>query len=118
MIQKIMNRRFAVEDRLLINLAFRPLNNLTFSGYVAPIDERSSRSPYGASLVWQLENKPNSPTLSFNWQKQEYDYGNGPFGLCWSKIIFLPYYLESGIRVIHSHRNIFTLIYRSESIAC
>lgn len=68
------------EDRLLINLAFRPLNNLTFSGYVAPIDETSSRSPYGASLVWQLENKPNSPTLSFNWQKQEYDYGNDPFG--------------------------------------
>ena len=68
------------EDRLLANLTLRPINNLTLSGYIAPIDETSSRSPYGASVVWQLENKPNSPTLSFNWQKQEYDYGEDVFG--------------------------------------
>jgi hypothetical protein len=29
---------------------------------------------------WQLENKPNSPTLSIGWQNIEYDYGEDVFG--------------------------------------
>lgn len=66
-------------DRLVIEFAIRPLTTLRFSGYIAPVDETSSRSPYGASLTWQLENKFNSPTLSLSWQNQEYDYGKDPF---------------------------------------
>lgn len=68
------------EDRLLLEFSIRPLNTLTFSAYVAPIDETSNRSLYGASATWRLNNKNNSPTLSLSWQNQEYDYGNDPFG--------------------------------------
>ena len=68
------------EDRLLLEFSIRPLKNITFSGYVAPIDETSNRSLYGASVTWRLNNKYNSPTLSLSWQNQEYDYGKDPFG--------------------------------------
>lgn len=67
-------------DRLVIELAIRPLKTLSFSGYIAPVDETTSRSPVGASLSWRLENKYNSPSLSLSWQNQEYEYGEDPFG--------------------------------------
>ncbi|MEG5174426.1 hypothetical protein [Microcoleus sp. B3-D7] len=68
------------DDRLLAELTIRPLSTLTLSGYIAPIDKNSSRSLYGASVSWQLENKYNSPTLSLNWQNKQYDYGDDVFG--------------------------------------
>ncbi|ULB43949.1 hypothetical protein H4N54_15945 [Limnospira fusiformis KN01] len=68
------------DDRLLIELAVRPVNNVTLSGYIAPIDKTSSRSVYGSTISWRLKNQPNSPTLSASWQHQEYDYGNDAFG--------------------------------------
>ncbi|MGD1716892.1 hypothetical protein [Dapis sp. BLCC M172] len=68
------------EDRLLLEFSIRPLKNITFSGYVAAVDETSNRSVYGASLTWRLKNKNNSPTLSLSWKNQEYDYGQDPFG--------------------------------------
>ncbi|MGD1712918.1 hypothetical protein [Dapis sp. BLCC M172] len=68
------------EDRLLLEFSIRPLKTVTFSGYVAPVDETSNRSVYGASLTWRLNNKYNSPTLSLSWKNQEYDYGQDPFG--------------------------------------
>ncbi|MGK7920825.1 MAG: hypothetical protein AB4080_12555, partial [Trichodesmium sp.] len=68
------------EDRLLLEFSIRPLKTVSFSGYVAPVDETSNRSVYGASLTWRLNNKNNSPTLSLSWQNQEYDYGQDPFG--------------------------------------
>lgn len=68
------------EDRLLLEFSIRPLKTVTFSGYIAPVDETSNRSVYGASATWRLNNKNNSPTLSLNWQNQEYDYGKDPFG--------------------------------------
>ncbi|WP_410223481.1 hypothetical protein [Limnospira platensis] len=68
------------DDRLLIEFAVRPVNNITLSGYIAPIDKTSSRSVYGSSINWRLKNQPNSPTLSASWQHQEYDYGNDIFG--------------------------------------
>jgi len=67
-------------DRLVIEFAIRPLKTLSFSGYIAPVDKTTSRSPVGASLSWRLENKYNSPSLSLSWQNQEYDYGEDPFG--------------------------------------
>ncbi|MEB3282842.1 MAG: hypothetical protein VKK42_28375 [Lyngbya sp.] len=48
--------------------------------YFAPIDENTSRSRYGASLLFKLRDGYNSPTLSVNWQNQEYDYGTDSFG--------------------------------------
>ncbi len=68
------------EDRLLLEFSIRPLKNISFSGYVAPVDQTSNRSLYGASVTWQLNNKYNSPTLSLSWKNQEYDYGQDPFG--------------------------------------
>lgn len=68
------------DDRLVIEFAIRPLKTLSLSGYIAPVDETTSRSPFGASLSWRLENKYNSPSLSLSWQNQEYDYGEDPFG--------------------------------------
>ena len=68
------------EDRLLLELSLRPLQTVTFSSFIAPIDETSNRSLYGASVTWQLKNKQNSPTLSLSWKNQEYDYGNDSFG--------------------------------------
>ena len=68
------------EDRLLLEFSIRPLDTLTFSAYVAPVDETSSRSPYGTTLTWRVNNKNNSPTLSVSWQNQEYDYGDDVFG--------------------------------------
>ncbi|MGC9526734.1 MAG: hypothetical protein ACP5D7_14465, partial [Limnospira sp.] len=68
------------DDRLLIEFSVRPVDTLTLSGYVAPIDKTSSRSLYGATVFWKLKNQPNSPTLSVSWQYQEYDYGNDVFG--------------------------------------
>lgn len=67
------------DDRLLAEFSIRPLKTLSLSAYVAPVDETSTRSPYGASMIWQLRNKYNSPTLSFSWQRQEYDYGDDVF---------------------------------------
>ncbi|WP_293088674.1 hypothetical protein [Okeania sp. SIO3B5] len=67
------------EDRLLLEFSIRPLQTVSFSGYIAPVDQTSSRSLYGASVTWQLNNKHNSPTLSLSWKNQEYDYGNDPF---------------------------------------
>lgn len=67
------------DDRLLVELAIRPLRTLRFSGYVAPVDETTSRSLLGASLTLQLEDKYNSPFLSLVWQNQEYDYGDDVF---------------------------------------
>ena len=67
-------------DRLLLELSIRPLPTVTFSSYVAPIDQTLTRSPYGASVTWKLKNKYNSPTLSLNWQNQKYDYADDPFG--------------------------------------
>ncbi|WP_228041824.1 hypothetical protein [Planktothrix mougeotii] len=68
------------DNRLLTQLSISPFKTLTLSGYVAPIDETSSRSLYGAGIIWQLKNQYNSPTLSFNWQNQQYDYGYDVFG--------------------------------------
>ncbi|MGL6139662.1 MAG: hypothetical protein ACRC2M_20375, partial [Planktothrix sp.] len=68
------------DNRLLAEFSISPSKTLTISGYIAPIDETSTRSLYGAGVIWKLKNKYNSPTLSFNWQNQEYDYGNDVFG--------------------------------------
>ena len=68
------------EDRLLLEFIIRPLPNFAFSSYVAPIDQTSSPSPYGASVTWKLKNKYNSPTLSLNWQNQKHNYADDPFG--------------------------------------
>ncbi|MBE9164685.1 hypothetical protein [Tychonema sp. LEGE 06208] len=68
------------DERLLAELTIRPLSTLTLSGYIAPIDKNSTRSLYGASVSWQLENNYNSPTLSLNWQNNQYDYGDDVFG--------------------------------------
>jgi len=68
------------DNRLLAEFSISPIKTLTLSGYIAPIDETSSRSLYGAGMIWQLKNQYNSPTLSFNWQNQQYDYGNDVFG--------------------------------------
>lgn len=68
------------DNRLLTQLSISPFKTLTLSGYVAPIDETSNRSLYGAGIIWQLKNQYNSPTLSFNWQNQQYDYGYDVFG--------------------------------------
>ncbi|WRH66347.1 MAG: hypothetical protein RSE13_22570 [Planktothrix sp. GU0601_MAG3] len=68
------------DNRLLAKFSISPIKTLTLSGYIAPIDETSSRSLYGAGIIWQLKNQYNSPTLSFNWQNQQYDYGNDVFG--------------------------------------
>lgn len=68
------------DNRLLAEFSISPSKTLTISGYIAPIDETSSRSLYGAGMIWQLKNQYNSPTLSFNWQNQQYDYGNDVFG--------------------------------------
>ncbi|MGK7904753.1 MAG: hypothetical protein AB4352_25770, partial [Hormoscilla sp.] len=70
----------SIGDRLLIELSFRPFKRLRVSGYIAPVDKTTSRSPYGASIAWQLGNKYNSQTLSLSWQSQEYNYGDDPFG--------------------------------------
>jgi hypothetical protein len=67
-------------DQLLTDVTIRPLDNLRLSAYFAPIDENSSRSRYGASLLWKLGESYNSPTLSLNWQNQDYDYGSDAFG--------------------------------------
>lgn len=68
------------ENRLVVDFSIRPINTLSLSAYIAPIDENYSRSLYGASIIWQLNNQPNSPTLSFSWQNQQYDYGIDVFG--------------------------------------
>ncbi|MBE9127753.1 MULTISPECIES: hypothetical protein [unclassified Coleofasciculus] len=68
------------ENQLLADLTIRPSDNLRLSAYFAPLDENSSRSRYGASLLWKLRDGYNSPTLSLNWQNQDYDYGTDAFG--------------------------------------
>jgi hypothetical protein len=68
------------DDRLAIDFSIRPIDNLEFSAYFAPIDQTSSRSLWGLGINWQLQNKYNSPTLSLSWQNQEYDYGQDNFG--------------------------------------
>lgn len=68
------------EDQLLADFTIRPTNRLRLSAYFSPINENASRSRYGASLVLKLGEGYNSPTLSLNWQNQEYDYGRGTFG--------------------------------------
>ncbi|SKB11542.1 conserved exported hypothetical protein [Planktothrix sp. PCC 11201] len=68
------------DNRLLAECSISPTKTLTLSGYIAPIDETSNRSLYGAGIIWQFKNQYNSPTLSFNWQNQQYDYGNDVFG--------------------------------------
>lgn len=68
------------DNRLLAEFSISPTKTLTLSGYIAPIDETSTRSLYGAGVIWKLKNQYNSPTLSFNWQNQEYDYGEDVFG--------------------------------------
>ncbi|MDA0210329.1 MAG: hypothetical protein OT478_09105 [Cyanobacteria bacterium FC1] len=68
------------ENRLLADFTIRPTNTLMLSAYFAPIDQNTTRSLYGASLVWQLSNQYNSPTLSLNWQNQQYHYGKDVFG--------------------------------------
>ncbi|MCL2923548.1 MAG: hypothetical protein MGF17_02690 [Trichodesmium sp. MAG_R04] len=70
----------SLKDRLLLQFSIRPFKTITFSCYVAPIDKTSNRSPYGASVAWQLSNKYNNPTLSVNWQNQKYNYANDTFG--------------------------------------
>ena len=68
------------ENKLLADLTVNLTNNLRLSAYFAPIDQNTSRSPYGASLLWQLGDGNDSPTFAVNWQNQEYDYGSDPFG--------------------------------------
>lgn len=68
------------KNRLVAEFSIRPTNNLILAAYIAPIDQNTSRSLYGAGLIWQLDNNYNSPTLSFNWQNQQYDYGKDVFG--------------------------------------
>lgn len=68
------------DDRLAFDFSIRPVNNLEFSAYFAPIDQTSSRSLWGLGINWQLQNQYNSPTLSLSWQNQEYDYGQDNFG--------------------------------------
>jgi len=70
----------SIGDRLVIELSFRLLKKLRVSGHITPVDRTTSRSPYGASIAWQLGNRYNSQTLSLSWQSQEYDYGDDPFG--------------------------------------
>ncbi|NER52656.1 MAG: hypothetical protein F6J92_39655, partial [Symploca sp. SIO1A3] len=68
------------ENKLLADLTVQVAKNLRLSAYWAPIDENTSRSPYGASILWRLGDSYNSPTLSANWQNQQYNYGSDPLG--------------------------------------
>jgi len=52
------------DNRLLAEFSISPIKTLTLSGYIAPIDETSSRSLYGAGMIWQLKNQYTSGLLS------------------------------------------------------
>jgi len=70
----------SLEDRLLLEFAISPLKTVAFSCYFVPIDRTSNSSPYGASVIWKLNNKDNSPVLSVNWENKKYNYGDDVFG--------------------------------------
>ena len=69
----------SIDNTLLINFAIRPIENVSFSAYFAPINDNSSRTRYGASAQVRLGKAYNSPTLTLNYTNYEFDFGRDSF---------------------------------------
>lgn len=65
----------SLDNSLLTSLQVKLSKNFLFSAYFTPINDNSSRSRYGANAQLRLGNKENSPTLTFAWTNNEYDFG-------------------------------------------
>lgn len=65
----------SIDNSLLTSLEIRLSKHLQLSAYYIPINNNDSRSRYGANAQILLGNKKNSPTLTFNWTNNEYDFG-------------------------------------------
>jgi hypothetical protein len=65
----------SIDNSLLTSLEVRLSKHLQLSAYYTPINNNDSRSRYGANAQVQLGNKKNSPTLTFSWTNNEYDFG-------------------------------------------
>ncbi len=70
----------SIPNTLLADFSIKLTNSFQLSAYYTPINESSSRSRYGAKAQWKLGNDNNSPTLSFSWNNNEYNFGSDPAG--------------------------------------
>jgi hypothetical protein len=66
-----------IRNLLSTNIAWQIQNNIAVSGYYTPINDNSSRSPYGANASFKLGTEPSSPNLVLSWSRNETDFGGG-----------------------------------------
>ena len=70
----------SIQSSLILDVGVQLHQNFYVSAYYTLKDENASRSPYGVSAQWRLNDSYNSPTLSFAWNRNEYAYGADSFG--------------------------------------
>ena len=70
----------SIQSSLIMDVGVQLHQNFYVSAYYTLKDENASRSPYGVSAQWRLNDSHNSPTLSFAWNRNEYAYGADSFG--------------------------------------
>jgi hypothetical protein len=70
----------SIANTLLTDISLKVSDNFQISAYYTPINQSSSRSPFGAKAQWKLGNNDNSPTLSLAWNNNEYKFANDPLG--------------------------------------
>ena len=85
----------SVRNMTVANLELKLNDNVRLSAYATPMSENFDRSPYGVSAQFRLGRQYNSPTLSFTWSNNEYNFGVDSLG-----------------RELHTSNNVFALTFR------
>lgn len=67
----------SLNNTLVTDLGVNIGDRFRIAGYYTPINESSSRSRYGANASLKLGDGYNSPTLTFGWANQQYNFGSG-----------------------------------------
>jgi hypothetical protein len=66
----------SIENTLIADVQIKFSDWFRISGYYAPINESSTPSRYGANAQLRFGKNYNSPTLTFSWSNNEYNFGD------------------------------------------
>lgn len=69
----------SIDGSSVIDMSLQIAPQITLTGFVTLMDQKTSSNRYGAGLQWRLSNQASSPVLIFAWRNTLYDYGLDSF---------------------------------------
>lgn len=69
-----------INSLLSTSITWRIRDNIAIGGYYTPINNNALKSPYGINAAFKFGTDLNSPTLVFNWNRNDLSFGQSAAG--------------------------------------